>query len=136
MIVEIDDRSVNSELWQVPDMNFGQMQRWTESVSLEYSLATSTVLFLEKTVDFFERFRKEEIADDDTYDFPELAEYIQQGWSPIKTVLDQQLDLFVDLVQFNDYEILQRLSQPVVDSPCFIPSALWIKFVLIGMTLN
>jgi len=116
MNVLIENRKIIPELAQVPEMNYGQMQRWQDFVQLHYSIELTTKLFIEKMDDFFSEFRDAEIEDDDTDDFPELTAFKKAGWPDLNQLAKDHQAILKDLIIYNQYEVLHLiLKRPVTN---------------------
>lgn len=109
MRILINNNIINPTLVQVPGMNYGQIKRWKDSSPDHYSIELAYEIFLNRITDFFAEFRNDEIEDNDTSDFPELAAYKNAGWPKLNQLTKNHQDLFKDLIIYNQYEILQLI---------------------------
>ena len=109
MKVWVENKPVNPELLQVPTMNFGQMQRWTDFVELHYSLQIEKTVFVSKTSAYFEDFRQSEMEEDDTEGYPELKAFKQANWPTLEAMVSEYTGVLAGLIRFNDYDILHLI---------------------------
>jgi len=117
MKARVNEREVEFSLLQIANMNYGQMQRWSDFVPLEYELEVAKGIFLSRIDECFGEFRRNEIEDDDTEEFPELAAYKKIGRPSLDSLLDNHLEVLESVLKFNDYDIIHRLvKRPVLES--------------------
>jgi len=109
MNITVDNKEINTELLQVPTMNYGQMQRWEGFAVLRYSIEIEKELFLKKISAFFAEFRSAEIEEDDTFDFPELIAFKNAGWPELNELVQENHTLLKDLIVYHQYEILHLI---------------------------
>ena len=111
MKIKIQNTLCNNSLFQVPDLNFGQLQRWEKHEQLTYKLEIELSDFVNKIQPFFNEFRTSEIEEDDVMDFTELIAYKNLGFPTLTEMLTNHEELLSDLLIFNAYEILQVLFE-------------------------
>jgi len=109
MQVKIQNKPIDIELMQVPDLNFGQFQRWKEHERLVYQLEVETPIFVNIIEKYFNEFRKAEIEDDDVMDLEELIAYKNLGFPTLQEMLTNHKEILADLLIFNSQEVLQLL---------------------------
>ncbi|MCO6360860.1 hypothetical protein [Roseivirga pacifica] len=110
---------------QVPAMNYGQLQRWSEHNKLPYSIELLCEELLNTCSKFFEQFREEELADDADEGFAELAEWKASGWPTLPEMLESHPALLEKLIVYSDLEILNILLKTAsVESPFYIVNSL------------
>ncbi|WP_347174378.1 hypothetical protein [Polaribacter uvawellassae] len=109
MKIEIQNKPISIELMQVPDLNFGQFQRWKNHEQITYQLEIETSSFITSIENYFKEFRAAEIEDDDVMDLEELIAYKNLGFPTLTEMLTNHKETLSDLLIFNSYEILHLL---------------------------
>lgn len=109
MQVKIQNKPIAIKLMQVPDLNFGQFQRWKEHEPLVYQLEVETPAFVNIIEKYFNEFRKTEIEDDDQMDLEELIAFKNLGFPTLQEMLTNHKEILADLLIFNSQEVLQLL---------------------------
>lgn len=111
MNIFIDNKQILTELASVPEMNYGQMQRWKDAIPLNYSIEMTLELFIKSISAFFSEFREAEIEENDTYGFPELIAFKNAGWPNLDQLVKEHIDLLKVLIIYHEYEILHCITQ-------------------------
>ena len=125
MKVLVHDISDSVDKLQIPAMNYGQLQRWSEHNKLPYSIELSCEELLNTCSKFFKQFREEEIADDADEGFAELAEWKASGWPTLPEMVKSHPALLEKLIVYSDLEILNVLLKTAsVESPFYIVNSL------------
>jgi transcriptional regulator with XRE-family HTH domain len=107
----LENKITQSDLFQVTEMNYGQLQRWEEKERLRYSLEIETKIFIEKFSKEFAAFRANEIEEDDTFGLKELEDYKEAGWPTLIELLENNISLLKSLILYHQYEILHFLIE-------------------------
>ena len=123
MKVLIQNKAIKSGLLQVPNMNYGQMQRWQEFVPLQYEIEMSLKLFTQAIAKYFATFRKNEIAESDAFDFPELKAFKNANWPTLKELVKENKEIFEDLIIYCEYDIMHLIVEHPVPSSNYYYSA-------------
>ncbi len=105
----INSENIKFELLQIANMNYGQMQRWKDFVSLNYTFEVSLDHFIEKLSKVFGEFRLSEIEDDDVDDFPELSAYRDIGRPELPNLAINYPKEFEGVIKFIAYDALHQL---------------------------
>lgn len=105
----VDSELVNPGLLQIANMNYGQFQRWTEFVPLEYKIEVDLESFLNQIREYFANFREMEIEEDDTEGFPELERYKEVGWLELDELAKKYPEVLADVIKYEDYDILHHI---------------------------
>ncbi len=109
MKIEIQNKPISIELMQVPDLNFGQFQRWKNHEQITYQLEIETSAFITLIEAYFNEFRATEIEDDDVLGLEELIAYKNLGFPTLTEMLTNHKEILCDVLIFNAYEILHLL---------------------------
>lgn len=109
MKARVNEKEVEFQLLQIANMNYGQMQRWSDFVPLEYELEIDRSIFISQINEYFTEFRRDEIEEDETEDFPELAAYKEIGRPDLDKLLSDHPDILEGVLKFNDYDIIHRV---------------------------
>ena len=109
MKFEINHIAIKAELMQVPDLNFGQFQRWKEYQPITYKIELALSDFTNKIDAFFNEFRVSEKEDDDPMGHIELIAFKKANWPTFEELQNNDQNLLSDLLTYNAYEILQLL---------------------------
>jgi hypothetical protein len=115
MNILIENKKILSELAQVASMNYGQMQRWQDFESLNYTLELAEELFIEKITHYFAQFREAEMKENDPFDFPELVAFKRIGWPDLNKLASEHRAILSDLIRYNQHEILQLIIEHPVN---------------------
>ena len=117
MKILLENREIATDLFQVPEMNYGQMQRWKDHSPLQYSIEIETTLFLERFEAVFSEFRENELEEEDDCNLPELIHYRKAGRPHLKELFYENTSLLKDLLIYHQYEILHLIIRnPIVGS--------------------
>lgn len=111
MTTHVENKEVLPNKLIVPDMNYGQLNRWKNRKKLKYVLEFSKQEFLQKTSNFFSDFRKFEIEDNDPDDIQVLLEYKNAEYPQLDALISQYQNILKELVKYNDYELLHLLVE-------------------------
>ncbi len=118
MNTTVNNITINSELLQVPDLNFNQPQRWGNKKQYRYQIIIEKDVFLEKTNNFFSEFREAEIEEDDVMEHKELIAYKNINRPDLTTLLNKHLEILRMLIHYNDHEILELLLDKKLPIDC------------------
>mgnify|MGYP000091353782 CR=1 FL=1 len=109
MKIKVNNIDVKKELMQVPDLNFGQLQRWENHDSLNYHLEIDLTIFLDSIREFFTEFRDSEIEDNDPMDLEELISYKKLNWPTLDELVEKNLIVLSDLMKYHAYDVLHLI---------------------------
>lgn len=118
MKIKIQNTLCNNSLFQVPDMNFGQFQRWENHEKINYNLEIEISSFVNSIETYFNEFRKSEIEDNDPMDLKELIDYKNLGFPTLTEMLTNHEEILSDLLVFNAYDILHLLLKEKLPKDC------------------
>lgn len=111
MKIKIQNTVYSNALFQVPEFNFGQFQRWENHEKITYQLEIDLADFIKIIQSFFSEFRASEIEDDDPMDLTELIAYKNLGSPTLAEMLTNHKEILSDLLIFNAYDILHLLMK-------------------------
>jgi hypothetical protein len=109
MKIKIQNKPKSIELMQVPDLNFGQFQRWENHEPITYQLEIEISSFITSIETYFNEFRAAEIEDDDVMDLDELIAYKNLGFPTLTEMLTNHKEILSDVLIFNAYDILHLI---------------------------
>jgi len=116
MKIALLHKKIGSQVFTVPEFNFGQMQRWEGKERLRYSIEIETTIFIEKFSSEFTSFRENEISENDPYGLKELEAYRTAGWPTLLELFENNTQLLKELIIYHEYEVLHLLiNNPTVD---------------------
>lgn len=118
MKIKIQNTVYSNALFQVPEFNFGQFQRWENHEKITYQLEIDLADFIKIIQSFFSEFRASEIEDDDPMDLTELIAYKNLGSPTLAEMLTNHKEILSDLLIFNAYDILHLLFKEQLPKDC------------------
>ncbi|WP_444930768.1 hypothetical protein ACJJIF_03005 [Microbulbifer sp. SSSA002] len=117
MKARVNKKEVEFQLLQIANMNYGQMQRWSDFVPLEYELEVDKSTFIFQVNEYFAEFRRNEIEENDVEEFAELAAYKGAGYPDLDRLLSDHPEILEGVLKFNDYDIIHRVvARPIPGS--------------------
>lgn len=113
MYVLVHNQKIVEAHFQVPSMNYGQLQRWKDFVPLRYSLSLSIHQFRKDFAAYFQVFRTTELEEDDPDGIAALVDYKAIGRPGLDQLIKAHKPILSSLLIYHQYELLQALIQPI-----------------------
>ncbi len=111
---KVNNQLIDERLLLVATMNYGQFERWTAFVPLEYEFTVQLEVLVNEFDQWFSWWRSEEIQDDyedvefDEF-FPEIADYKKLGHPTLQQLVLHHVPLAKDILKYHEYELLHSV---------------------------